>query len=134
MTRVLLTLIGATFIGCVTPGETKDVGDAAAPAVSATSLRTRAAPQASTRKEQPALAEGDVRVPLIVLPGDAHVEVDGVPVRRRNGAVELVGKVGSERRVRVSLETGRTEEKIVKIEATGTSPASIDANAPSFVK
>ena len=102
--------------------------------MSATPLRARTTPNVSTRKEQPALADDEVRVPLFVLPGDALVEVDDVVVRRRNGTVELVGKVGTERRVRVYSGATRTEEKIVKIEATGTSPESIDVRGVSATK
>jgi len=131
MKYAVLTLIGVTCWGCGSAGETKPTGDAAAPATSATSARIRSTSSDSTRTEQPALAEGEVRVPLFVLPGDAPVEVDNVLVRRRNGTVELVGKIGDEFRVRV-YSGPRTEEKIVKIEATGTSPASIEVNTASL--
>ncbi len=118
-------------VGCGSASETKAQGDSAAPAISATPSRTRQTPNEVTRKEQPTLADDEVRVPLFVLPGDAMVEVDDAVVRRRNGTVELVGKIGAERRVRVFSGTTRTEEMIVKIESTGASPASIDARAPS---
>jgi hypothetical protein len=136
MTRTILTLTFVTCIGCDSAGETKTNEDVATPplATSATTSRSRVAPQDSARKEQPLLAEDEVRVALVVLPGNAQVEVDNVSVRRRHGAVELVGKVGDERRVRVFLGTTRTEERIVKIEATGASPALIDASAPSLWK
>ena len=114
-------------VGCGSAGETKTQGDSAALAMSATPARIRSTSNESTRKEQPALAEDEVRVPLFVLPVDALVEVDDVVARRRNGTVEIIGKVGAERRVRVFSGAAQTEEKIVKIEAMGTSPASIDA-------
>jgi len=68
-----------------------------------------------------------VRVALFVLPGDARVDVDGVQVRRRQGTIELVGKIGEEHRVRVVSDTMQTDEQLVKITATGTVPALIDA-------
>jgi serine/threonine-protein kinase len=69
-------------------------------------------------------------VTLVVLPGDASVEVDGQPVRRRNGVIELVGKVGDVHRVRVFKGAKSTEEKAVTIPAAGTLPGLLDLNAP----
>lgn len=132
MTRAILPLVFGICLGCGSAGETKTNGDASAPATSATAARVRVAPQESTSKEQPKLADDEVRVSLIILPGDAPVEVDNVLVRRRHGTIELVGKIGDERRVRVYVGTTRTEERVVKIEASGTLPAMIDANAPSL--
>ena len=120
-----------TCAGCGFAGETKAKNDSAALAASVAPARNRPAAKDSTRSEQPALADDEVRVPLFVLPGDAAVEVNDVLVRRRNGTVELVGKIGDERRVRVFIGSMRTEEKIVKIEALGTSPPMIDARAAS---
>jgi hypothetical protein len=113
--------------GCGSAGETNTKNDSVALAASVAPLRNRPAAKDSTRNEQPALADGEVRVPLFVLPGDAAVEVNDVLVRRRNGTVELVGKIGDERRVRVFIGSMRTEEKVVKIEELGTSPPMIDA-------
>lgn len=131
MMRAFVAIVFVTCLGCGSAGETKTNAEGSAPATSATASRARVTPQASVSKEQPMLAEDEVRVPLFVLPGDAQVEVDNVLVRRRHGTIELVGKVGDERRVRVYWGT-TTEEKVVKIEATGTSPALIDATTPSF--
>lgn len=131
MKNASMALLFVTCVACGSAGETKAQGDSAAPAMSAMPSRTRPTPNESTRKEQPALADDEVRVPLFVLPGDALVEVDDVVVRRRNGTVELVGKVGTERRVRVYSGATQMEEKVVKIEATGTSPESIDVRAAS---
>lgn len=130
MKRASLIWICATISGCGSAGETK-VGDAGAPASSAAPARTRLTPKESSRVEQPQLAADQVRVPLFVLPGDAIVEVDGVQVRRRQGTIELVGKVGEEHRVRVraSSETMQADEKVVKIEANATEPALIDVRS-----
>ena len=134
MKNAAIALLFVTCVACGSAGETKAQGDSAPAAMSATPLRARPTTNESTRKEQLALADDEVRVPLFVLPGDALVEVDDVVVRRRNGTVELVGKVGTERRVRVYSGATRTEEKIVKIEATGTSPESIDVRGVSATK
>lgn len=128
MIRPILTLVCVVCLGCGSSGEPKANGEVPASATSATTSRSRSGPQESTRQEQPLLADGDVRVPLFVVPGNALVEVDDALVRRRHGVVELVGKVGTARRVRLLLENGRTVETTVQIEAMGTSPAWIDAN------
>lgn len=127
-------LILVTCIGCGSAGETKAGGDAPAAAVSAASVRSRSTSKESTRVERPQLAEDQIRVPLFVVPGDAIVEVDDVVVRRRNGTIELVGKVGEERRVRVFSGMTQTYEKNVRIEAAGTSPSTIDVRAVSMTR
>ncbi len=85
-------------------------------------------PQTSlARTFQPRLRAQDVRVLLKVVPGDAWVEVDDVPVRRRQGLIELVGHVGDVRRVRAIMGDRSTEEIRVRIGADGPSPAVIEA-------
>lgn len=82
-------------------------------------------------QEQPALKDlGPTgrRVIVMVLPGDASVEVDGIAVRRRDGVVELLGKVGDVRRLRV-LKGAQSIEKDVTIQEAGASPALLDLNA-----
>lgn len=135
MKRTTLFCICATALGCSSAGETK-LADAGAPASSAAPVRARLTSKESSRVEQPQLAADQVRVPLFVLPGDALVEVDGVQVRRRQGTIELVGKVGEEHRVRVraSSETMQADEKIVRIEANGTVPALIDVRSSLGIK
>jgi len=82
------------------------------------------------RAQTPGRGRDEVRVALFVLPGDASVEVDNKPVRRRDGVIELVGKVGDKRRVRVFKGSKTTEEKVVTIQDTGTSPALVNLNEP----
>jgi hypothetical protein len=82
------------------------------------------------RANVPLLAPGERRVALFVVPGDASVEVDGQIVARRNGVVDLVGKVGDVRRVRVLKGEKSTEEKVVTIQNTEASPALLDLNEP----
>src|SRR5690242_20093187 len=69
------------------------------------------------------------RVSIIVLPGDAAVEVDGVGARRRDGVIELVGNLGELHRLRI-FKGLQAIEKDVKIEEAGASPAFVDLNAP----
>lgn len=128
MKRASFVGICMALVGCSSAGETK-VEDAGAPASSAAPARARLTSKDSLRVEQPQLGADQVRVQLFVLPGDAIVEVDGVQVRRRQGTIELVGKVGEEHRVRVrvSSEMMQADEKVVKIEANATEPALIDA-------
>lgn len=79
------------------------------------------------------LGEKGRRVTVIVLPGDAAVEVDGVAVRRRDGVIELVGKEDTPRRLRV-FKGLQSLEKDVKITATGASPALLDLNAKPAIE
>jgi hypothetical protein len=89
-----------------------------------------AGPSPVTQQELPLLAQGELRVPLFVVPGDALVEVDGQPVRRRNGVVELTGKAGDVRRVRARKGDKSTEDRLVTIKETGASPSLVDLNEP----
>ncbi len=66
-----------------------------------------------------------VRVRLVVLPGDASVEVDGRAVRAIDGVVEIIGKLGSVHRVRLTKGTSSTEGD-VSITETGALPAKIE--------
>lgn len=102
--------------------------------ISSANLRRRTSTDPSPATPQRKRGEGEVRVSLLVLPGDALAEVDKVPVRRRNGMVELVGNVGDERRVDVSWGANTKVEKMVIIEVNGTTPRLIDAEAESKVK
>jgi hypothetical protein len=77
---------------------------------------------------QPALRDlglGARRVTVIVLPGDAAVEVDGVAAQRRDGVVELMGKVGQTHRLRVFKGVQSVEEEVT-IRTGGAAPATID--------
>lgn len=80
------------------------------------------------------LAGDEHRVVLVVLPGNASVEVDGHVVSRRNGLIELVGKVGDVYRIRAFKGKKSTEEKNVTILADQPSPSLIDLNEALPVK
>lgn len=69
-----------------------------------------------------------------MLPGDASVEVDGQPAYRRDGAIDLIGKVGDVRHVRVWKGTKAALEKEVKIQEIQPSPPLMDFNEASPVK
>jgi hypothetical protein len=68
------------------------------------------------------------RVNVIVLPGDASVDVDGIPQRRRDGVIELIGKVGEHHRLRVVKGSQYLEQDVI-IPAPGASPPPLDLNA-----
>lgn len=74
------------------------------------------------------LGAGERRVKLLVLPADAAVEVDGVPARRRDGVIELSGKVGQTHRVRLSRDAQHAETTVTLMDA-GASPPSLDLAA-----
>jgi len=131
------TLVFVLFcIGCGSNGNTPQPGAVASvsSADSAAGSGGRSKKTGLSSTQQRKLGADEVRVALLVIPGDVVVEVDKVPVRRRNGLIELVGKVGDEHRVRVLLGATLSDEKVVKIEAAGTSPALIDANELSVGK
>lgn len=58
---------------------------------------------------------------VVVLPGDAEVDIDDAPVRRRDGAVDLLGKCGEIIRLRVR-KPGQYIEAEVKLESNGVTP------------
>lgn len=126
----------AFCMGCGSGGGNTQPGAAASasPSGSAAASRVRARKTGLSPTQERMLAPDEVRVALLVIPGDAAVEVDKVPVRRRDGMIELVGKVGDEHRVRVFLGATSSDEKVVKIEAAGTSPPLIDATELSVGK
>jgi WD40 repeat protein len=73
------------------------------------------------------------RVKVIVLPGDAEVALDGVPILRRDGVVELLGKLGETRKLRVQRGAQYAEQDVT-ITDGGASPALIDLMATIAAK
>ncbi|WP_437738658.1 hypothetical protein [Sorangium sp. So ce1335] len=100
----------------------------AEPATSAGENAVEARAPAAARPAAHRLGAGERRVKLLVLPADAVVEVDGVPMRRRDGVIELSGKVGQTHRVRVS-RGARHGETTVTLTDAGASPPSLDLAA-----
>ena len=109
-------------------GEPAAAGSAPGGAASVDSKAGAAAPQAANRLMLPVLGAHERRATLFVIPGDALVEVDGQPTRRRDGVIDLVGKVGDERRVRAWKGSKSTAEKVVTIHESGASPSLLDLN------
>jgi WD40 repeat protein len=66
------------------------------------------------------------RVKLTVLPADARVEVDGRTVARRDGFIELTGKVKETHRLHVWKGSALPWDWTVTIEASGASPPELD--------
>lgn len=73
------------------------------------------------------LSPGNVRVKLVVVPTDADVEVDSMPMVRRFGVVEFVGKPGQTRKVHVQRGAKHRTFEVV-IHADGYSPTRLDLN------
>jgi hypothetical protein len=67
------------------------------------------------------------RVKVVVLPGDAQVNIKGMTVLRRRGAVELLGKKGEIIKLRVS-KAGEYLEHEVTIQDSGATPPLLDLN------
>jgi hypothetical protein len=115
------------FLACGQPPQ--DAGGGSSP--SSGPKAASGAVQRSKRAARPELSllgADERRVALLVVPGDALVEVDGRPAYRRGGAIDLTGKVGDVRRVRVWKGAKTTGEKAVTIQEGRPSPAIIDLN------
>lgn len=113
------------------PGSAGEPGTSAPPARAPGTERPATPMGEPPQRDSPLLAPEERRVPLVVLPGDAVVEVDGAPVRRRDGLVDLTGKVGAVVHVRVRKRDKSTDDRAVTIKETGASPAVIDLNEPA---
>jgi eukaryotic-like serine/threonine-protein kinase len=120
--------IAAAAMGLIACGQPPPDAGGDKPAVSGTAMPVSTGPRAAARPEMAVLGPGERRVALIVVPGDALVEVDGQPAYRRDGVIDLTGKVGDVRRVRVWKGAKSTEEKAVTIHETQPSPALVDLN------
>lgn len=73
------------------------------------------------------------RAVVVVLPGDASVEISGNIVSRRHGLIELMGKKGDVFKLRVS-KVGEYLEQDVVLTDTGASPALVDLNPKIVAK
>ncbi|WP_437717691.1 hypothetical protein WMF45_15520 [Sorangium sp. So ce448] len=98
-------------------------------APAASSVVKGEAPRATARAGMAVLGPDERRVPLLVVPGDALMEVDGQPAYRRDGAIDLTGKVGEVRRVRVWKGAKEVLDKDVTIQESQPSPPLVDFNA-----
>jgi len=68
---------------------------------------------------------GDLIVARVnVFPGNTGIEVDGAPASRRDGLLELWGKPGEKKKVRV-IDGARSTEVVVLIEPSGAKPSVI---------
>jgi len=116
---VFLSTVGA----CGQPG-VEDGGPEPATSTDDATEDHRAKAQSGVHR----LGADERRVKLLVLPADAAVEVDGVPARRRDGIIELSGKVGQTHRVRLSRDAQHAETT-VSLKDSGASPTSLDLAA-----
>jgi hypothetical protein len=122
---VFIAAAATSLIGC---GQPLPGAGSGGPSPSAAATPVSATLKAAARPELALLGPDERRVTLIVVPGDALVEVDGQPAYRRDGVIDLTGKVGDVRRVRVWKGAKTTEEKVVRIQETQPSPALVDLN------
>jgi serine/threonine-protein kinase len=114
-----LMWIALAALGCG-PGSSGAGGPSPAPPDEGAPGRDgREAPAQPSLKD---LGPATRRVKMIVLPGDASVEIDGAPVRRRDGVIEVVGKVGAAHRVRVIRAAQYLERDFTIPEAGGMLP------------
>ncbi|WP_437931602.1 hypothetical protein WMF37_20860 [Sorangium sp. So ce291] len=114
----------STLSACERPGVEDDRPEPATVAGDAAEVPSPAMARPGVRR----LGADERRVKLLVLPADAAVEVDGVPVRRRDGVIELSGRVGQTHRVRLSRATQHAET-IVTVMDAGVAPPSLDLAA-----
>lgn len=119
--------VAAAAMSLVACGQPPPGAGSGGPAASATATPVRAGLKAAARPELAFLGPGDRRVALVVVPGDALIEVDGQPAYRRDGVIDLTGKVGDVRRVRV-WKGAKVEEKAVTIQEAQPSPPLVDLN------
>lgn len=77
---------------------------------------------------QPTDATQSIVARLVVWPSSAEVEMDGIAIHRRDVFVELWGKQGEKRKVRV-IDGNWSNEVDVTLDASGAKPAVIDLEA-----
>lgn len=82
----------------------------------------------TVRQSERLLGPDERRVAVFVVPGDALVEVDGQRVERRDGVVELVGKLGAVQRLRAWKGDKSSETKEITITESGANPSFVDVN------
>lgn len=123
--RAALAALGTCLVAC---GQPVSGAPGGGPEASGAAPEVSAAGKVAARPVMPVLGPEERRVALFVVPGDALVEVDGQPAMRRDGAIDLIGKVGDVRRVRVWKGAKTTEEKTVTIQDTTASPSLVDLN------
>ena len=125
--------LSALLISCGQPSGGGNAGGSAASAIASATGPGESKPaggrlKKSRRAQLPLLGSDQRRVALFVLPGDASVEVDGKLVERRDGVIDIVGKLGEKHNVRVFKGDTSIEETSVTIEESGASPATVDLN------
>lgn len=126
----MVALAGILGIGAVVACERAGTsGDVPAPASAGAPLPELHGKKATSPPSPAAEGSERRRVKMIVRPGDATVEVNGIPVERRDGVIELTGKVGESPRVRVSDGTAAVEQDMT-IPDAGTSLPPVVLNQP----
>lgn len=125
--KVWLLLGSWWTLGCNSAGEDAAMQmplAASAAAGNALEVKTRK----TVRQSERLLGPDERRVAVFVVPGDALVEVDGQRVERRDGVVELVGKLGAVQRLRAWKGDKSSETKEITITESGANPSFVDVN------
>jgi hypothetical protein len=117
----LTGLLSVLLPACRGAGSESAPPDASAPASAGPDAPVEEAREPSLKR----LGPTERRVKVLVVPVDAQVEADGVPVRRRDGVIELVGAVGATHKLRV-FRGAESTVQVVTLRETGADPALID--------
>ena len=127
----------STVSGAVHPGAAPARGTASATilalalvaiaAVGVAVMRSSSSPSASGTVTAASIAPAPAPVPdrtvtLVIVPSDASVEVEGAPVKVRDGVIDLLGQPGSVHKVSVSKAGRRAEFRVVIAEAGAMPP------------
>lgn len=123
--RIVMLFGFVWSMGCGSAeGGPPDVEAASSSAVAPrpSALRPRSKKHSETRQ----LGPDERRVVVVVVPGDAQVDVDGQTVARRDGVVEIVGKPNEKHTLRAWKDDKSTETIQVTIEEAGANPAFVD--------
>jgi serine/threonine-protein kinase len=126
--RALLMIVTLFSSACSNPAEDGEDVATALSIAAAIEEHVGVTSKSLPRLKAAPLGSGERRVMVFVVPGDASVEVDGRPVFRRSGVVEIVGRVGDVHKLRVFKGARSTEEKSVTIQEAGVTPNLVDLN------
>lgn len=122
-TRALLSVVAVLLLACKEPVTIQGPAEVDASDEDLADILAEDAPHQPTLKD---IGPNGRRAKVIVLPGDAAVEVEGLVVRRRDGIVELTGEAGQVSLLRVFKGERSIERHVTIEEDAGASPPLID--------
>jgi len=112
---------------CAEDQDLSDGEDAPSPVLQTSLFATHGASEAKALPWVKDLGADGRRVNVVVLPGDAQVNIHGAIAQRQSGAVEILGKKGQIVKLRVS-KAGEYLEQEVTIQDSGATPPLLDLN------